>query len=191
MIRQLRNKPRLRLKSLALLTFFLMVVSVSMIAPGVVAEPYTEATSFIQSRFILWDNTERMIDPAFSVILINPNGSAYYEIDIDGNITTGLVNYSEVVDFDYTGQDIIYYLEVKIDNQTVLLAGEIVLLEGLSSSGVARPGSPFTISLAPWEWTEKEWNIVFSIILSSLLAMFIGYRIAKRYRKLHGVKEVR
>lgn len=170
-----------------------MIVS-GLIAPCVVAQSPPEAISFISSRFMLWDDSEKMLDGDFIVHIIEfnqtVNSTNFYKVILDGNERTGY--FENYIELNYSIKtDRILSLEVWLNNETLLKANNINILSGLSSSGISSSSSPFTINLAPWEWTSKEWNIVSSIVLSSLLAMFIGYRIAKRYRKLHGVHEVR
>lgn len=143
---------------------------------------------------MLWDNSEKMLDNNFQIHIFEFNNSVnntnYYSVILDSNETTGFFQDYITLNLS-TNKAIIFKLEVKVNNETILIANNIKILEGLSSSGIQDSHSPFLLSLSPWEWSNKEWNIVGAIVLSSILAMFIGYRVAKRYRTLHGVREVK
>lgn len=146
---------------------------------------------FIDSRFKLWDSNEKMLDKNFNITIIYVNESGfYYNIIINENNYSGMANLSYTNSFWLNETDIITLLEIQINNNTIFKENNIIITSGITQSVIDTGLSPFTINLKPSEWTQKEWNIFWSIFLGSILSFYIAFRIIKKYRKLHGVKVI-
>lgn len=155
----------------------------------------TGSYTFITSRFILWDTTEKMIDPTFNINMVYINNSnnhtAYYEIKINDMEYNGSFEMFYTQNITLNNTENIMLFEVKINNITTISAEDINVIKGVNKRGISRSRQPFTINLSPFEWEAMEWNIFLSICTASLISIFIGYRLVLRYRKIRGVREVK
>jgi hypothetical protein len=143
---------------------------------------------------MLWDDGEKMLDKTFSIHLFEFNHSAnnsnFYRVSLDSNVSEGY--FQDHLELNFTWETAtIFNLLVEVNNETLLSGQNVKIMKGISGSGISSPSSPFTLNLSPWEWSQKEWNIVGAIVLSSLVGLLIGYRVAKRYRRMAGVREVK
>ena len=149
----------------------------------------------ITSRFVLWDSTEKMIDPIFTIHMfyfnITNNHTAFYVIRINENTYPGIFQVNKSIDFNINYTDVILLIQVDINNETVLSASNIYVTDGITQGGIRRIREPFGITLTPWEWSAKEWNIFFGIFSASLLSILVGYRMVTKYRKHRGVIEIK
>lgn len=154
-----------------------------------------EASTNLSSRYILWDSYEKMIDPSFNITVYcfnsSSNFTAWFEIGIDNNITTGEFQFINTINFTIK-RTIINDLYVKINNKTYLSAQNILIAEGITTDNITPDnGHSLTINLLPSEWTKKEWNIFFGIVSSFLLSLPICYFGIKTSRQIVGYKTIR
>ena len=91
--------------------------------------------------------------------------------------------------YSYAGNQIEIMI-IKIDNKTVVNEKNINVISGITSGEIRKGVSQFTINLSPLEWNSKQWNIFYSLIISSLISMFISYRGLKYYRKKNGIRKI-
>lgn len=183
-------------KSVSLI--FIMVIVVSTVFSVIAVKNVTAITSqssfHIESRFILWDDYEKMIDNEFSIHLyyINQsyNNTFTYSIIINYDLYEGINNTHHIQNISLSNNDVISYMEIKINNETLLKAYNIRIVSGVSSSGIKRSLSDFTISLSPFEWNAKERNIFYSVIVGALISLFLSFSIVKSYRMKYGIRIV-
>ena len=173
-----------------------LLVLVSGIPSSCVADdPSSIAYANVTSRFILWGSDEKMIDPQFSLNLFYFNSSmnhtGWYRIHIDDDVYNDTFQGFVSIPFNYNMTEVIGFMEVEINNESVLTARGIVITEGVTAGSVRQGLKEFLISLSPFEWSKKEWHIFYAIITASLLSVLIAYRLVKRYRKFRGVKEIK
>lgn len=151
----------------------------------------------IDSEFMLWKDTEKMINSNFTVSLyyyydnINlniSNSNISYIIRVDNDIRTGNFTHNVKEFFNVSNGYTIRIFDIKINNETLLTANNIYVISGMTGDSIKRSFSQFLISLSPYEWTSKERNVFYAIITASLLSIVISYRGLKRYRKTHGIK---
>lgn len=157
----------------------------------------SDATIFIdlESNFKLWNQDEKMLNPDFNITLvyynIDNNHSCYYEIIIDDTISNGMMNFSQFHNYSIIDRQNIGLMEIRINNETIFNARNIILVDGINADTISSASKPFTINLKPSEWTEKEWNIFWSLVVSSLFALAISYLSVRHYRKKHGMVEIK
>lgn len=136
-----------------------------------------------------------MIDDSFTIELyyINQscNNSCYYHIQIDYEIYNGTMQSYKSMNFNYTNGKIISIILIKINNETILRANNIRVISNVNANGIKRTVSEYTINLSPFEWSKKEWNIFYSLVVSCFISMGISYRGLKYYRKKNGIKIIR
>lgn len=177
------------------LVIVLMVLVSGLSVVCVADDPSSIAYANITSRFILWDNSEKMLDPLFNINLIyfnqTYNNTAWYKIRINQDIYNDTFQGFTTVQFNLNTTEVIQILEVEINNVSVLTATGIIITKGVSKSSVQTGLKEWLISLSPFEWSKKEWDIFYGIIIASLLSVLIAYRIVKRHRKYRGVKEIK
>ena len=149
----------------------------------------------LSSRFILWDETEKMIDNDFNINIFyynEPNNhTAFYNIYVDELNYNGTFQYFTFISVNLTNKDIINSLIVKVNNETVFNENYIIIMTGITGNSVKRGIEEFLISLNPFEWEEMEYNIFFGVIIASLISVFISLRTVKYYRVKKGVREVK
>lgn len=196
------NTIRLKLKARKMKVYpvifiFLMLVLGSnflcIIAIG--ENPETSTHFFIESRFKLWDSSEKMIGESFIIHLLyynNSNNNTFsYYIQINNEIYNGTENYYLSQEIRLNNGDIINTLTIKINGETVLSESNIRVIGGVSSAGIKRSIESFTISLSPFLWTLKERNIAFSVLTSGIIGVLLGFPIIKIYRSKNGITEIK
>lgn len=185
----LKHKIGIKLLSFALI----LMLAIGLMPMRAIANPMASSYSFIESRFILWDSSEKMLDNEFSIIMIDFNSSvnhsSSYEITINENVYNGSFNqfYRENITLNNT--EFIYLLEVKINGNTTLRAEDIIIMSGVDGSTIHIGSQPFGITFSPSEWRAIEWSIFFALMLSGFLSIWLAYRVVK-FKRIHGgVKE--
>ena len=162
---------------------------------SIASQPITETKILLTSRFILWDANEKMIDTNFDIHILyfnsTNNNTANYEINIDNNIYTGIVVNYTYIHIQLNNTEKINSIIININNNTVFSEKNIHVISGISFDSVRRAVSEFLISLNPFEWSAKEWNIFFSVIVASLIMLPISLRLVKYYKKKHGVRVIK
>lgn len=150
---------------------------------------------FINSRFKLWDENEKMLDKNFSITIIflneSLNNSFEYSIKIDNNNINGSNEKSVTEYFDMNNTNIILILQIFVNNEIIFEAENIILTSGVNQNTINTGLSPYVISLNPSDWKSLERNIFISAIIGGLFSILISYRLVKRIRKSHGVKTIR
>ena len=190
-------EPTYRLKSAMLLIVFLMIASglnsSRVVSQDILESP--EAIAIISSRFMLWDISEKMLDPQFTINMFNlnqsVNSSVYYEITINNNMRNGTFYSNHTINYDINYTEIIFLMTIKLNNITTLEAENIRLIDGLDGTHISTSREPFFLSFTPWEWTAKERNIFFAVLISGLVSSLVSFRLVKRYRKYSGYKVIK
>ena len=161
---------------------------------GVAGQPIdsTHSFIFIESRFILWDEYEKMLDSNFiiNIIYLNStdNNTASYHVTVDGQEWSGTLQTNVSINVTVT-QEVISLIEVKVNNETQLKVHGVIIMEGVSGSGIRRGRTLHFIEMLPTEWKAYQWNEFFAVSTGVLLAIVFGYRLMKRFRmKQGGVK---
>ena len=133
-----------------------------------------------------------MIDANFTIHLINYNNTTInsYSIKVNNDIREGIFNKSHKEIY-LINDTKIYEMLIIINNETVLNVDSILIVSGITHDNIKRIKEPYTINLNPAEWTAKEWNIVFGLIIGAILMLIFSYRLVKRIRKKYGVKTIR
>lgn len=146
---------------------------------------------FIESRFRLWDENEKMIDNNFNIIIINTelNKTVYYEIQINADIMTGVFSRNITIPI-YTNETMIA-LSIRLDNHTALSVSGISIIGNVNYQQITSIQHDNLISLNPLTWSKKERNIFYSVIVAGLISVLISYLSVMRYRKLKGVMEIK
>ena len=148
------------------------------------------STFFIDSRFKLWDENEKMLDSNFNITIFylnsSSNNTAYYKIDIDNTINEGFFTNYTKLQFNIN-ESIIHYLKIYINNETVLHETNIIITNQVSKSLIDYANNQWTINLSPFEWTQKERNIFLSVVIGALLCLLIAYRITVKFKKSKGI----
>ena len=148
----------------------------------------------IDSRFILWDANEKMIDSKFNITIIyfnaSNNHSSNYDITVGGINTKGNFTISHTEFFNITNKESID-IKILVDGKIILNAYSIILTSGVSESRINEAKEPFTLNLSPFEWTKMEWNIFYAIVLCSMFSLLISYRIVKKFKQTKGFIEVK
>jgi len=182
-------------KKIKLITsiFLMMVFGINIFSIIAIAEnPNTISTYYIESRFKLWDNNEKMLDENFAIHILyynnSNNNSFFYYIQINDNIYNGSSNYMHIENIVMNNNQYINTLIIKVNNETLLSESNIRIIGGVSGDVIKRSVDKFTISLSPLEWTNAERNIFFSVILGAILSIFFGFRLVKKYRSKYGIR---
>ena len=162
---------------------------------SIASEPITDTKILLTSRFILWDEEEKMIDNNFEIHILyfnyTNNNTGNYEITIDNEKFEGIViNYTSIPIY-INNSDKINSIIIKVNNNTVYTVSNIYIIKGVSGKSVWKGISEFLISLNPFEWSAKEWNIFFSVVIASLISLPISLRFVKYYKKKHGVRVIK
>lgn len=172
--------------------FLMMVLGLNYFGFSTIAMPNTISHYNIKSRFILWDENEKMIDNNFTIELfyfnVSNNHTAFYKIQIDNLIYNDTFQVNKNIEIGLENNYNIQKFVIQIDNKTLLDENNIKVISGVTKNSVNRGVSQFTINLSPFQWTVKERNIFYSILTSSLLCIFISFRLLKYYRKKNGIK---
>lgn len=172
--------------SLGLILLILSGFVVSQVTPGVPSD----TKIFIQSRFILWDIHEKMVDKNFNITFISyDNQTHLYNIEIDDISYNGSYQYYTVVDisFNYTS---INKLEVFVDGNRSFEAYDIQVTQGLNRGVISNLIEIIKIEFLPFELTRFEWNLVTSGVIGAMICLPVSYFTVKYYRKYRGAKEV-
>ena len=159
---------------------------VSQSTPGVPAD----TKIFIQSRFILWDTHEKMIDGDFNVTCISYDNQTHsYTVNVDDLSYNGSYQYFTVIDvhFNYSTINI---LEVIIDGNRSFGAYDIQVTKGLNRGIISDLIETIKIEFLPFELTRFEWNLVISGVVGAIICLPVSYFTVKYYRKYRGAKEV-
>ena len=147
---------------------------------------------FIQSRFMLWDTYEKMMDNNFNITLINYENSTMnnsYEIYINKDIYYG--NFTGFIILPFMRNESSISIIVKMNNDTKMIESNIRIVKGITPNAIDRiDTSPF-ITINPLEWGKRQWNIFFAVVFSALVSVLIAYLIVVRYRKFKGVMEIK
>lgn len=185
-------------KTLSIYPVMFIILMTSILINGVKAE--SNHAYHIETRFMLWDSQEKILDTDFTIhiysnILLNDsiihsNDSILhsYRITIDNDVQEGNFTFHESFNYSFSNNHRIMIFKIEIDNIVLVEENEILILGGISESGIRRSTSSFTISLSPFEWNNLERNIVLSVITASLFSILMGYRGLKYIRKKAGVK---
>lgn len=177
----------------------ILMLSIIMVLSGMnfqaVAE-YPDSTTeiFINSSFLFFKDNEKLIDDEFNITILHynetSNSTAIYNIQIDDLNYNGTFQFLKVIEINVTGRELISFIQISLNNKIIYELNNLIIIAGLDSNNIKRSLSIFTINLSPFEWNAKEWNIVFSLIMSFLISIFIAYEIVKYYRKHSGIKKV-
>lgn len=145
---------------------------------------------FVQSRFILWEPNEKMIDDKFNITLISftPYNKSYI-INIDNNEYKGnFINISTTEIF-INNSKLILFLRIYVNESLIYEVSNIRVVSGISASGISQI-EPYTIDLLPFELTKLEWNLIYSGIVAFILCLPTAYFLVKYYRKRQGARRV-
>lgn len=179
---------------------FVMVMLIGLLVLGsinfnaIADNPDSNTKIILSSRFILWDEKEKMIDNDFNINIyhynITNNHTANYNIYVDELHYNGTFQYFISIPINLTNKEIINNIRILINNLTVFNVNYILIMEGITGKSVKRGIDEFLISLNPFEWEAKEYNIFFGVIVASLISVFIALKTVKYYRVKRGVREV-
>lgn len=190
-LRHLRNT---NLKTITVI-FLMIVMGFNYFGFSANAKPITISNFYIESRFILWDDNEKMIDNDFTIHLyyINEsnNNTGFYKVIINNDIYNDTFNTYSFINIHMNNNDIINIFKIEINNETLLDIKNIQIISGIDGHGIKRTVSQYVISLSPFEWTAKERNIFLSFIVSTIISMVMAFRLLKYYRKKNGVKIIK
>ena len=152
---------------------------------------FTEDTAtFFQSRYILWDSTEKIIDPDFNITLIAfDNETHYYNIIIHNQIYIGNYTYYKLLNFTFN-YSTMSELSIQIDNRSHIYATNIRVIGGVTAEKVLPHIEPFVIEFLPWELTQYEWDLFYSGVVAALIALPTVHFGVKYYRRRRGAVEV-
>lgn len=172
-----------------------IMLAIALIGQAVAGQTTGEAsTFFIQSRFMLWDSAEKMLDPSFTVHIWAENYSSmnFYNITLDHVHTTGTFSRNVSVPFNLVNTSRIAIFTIAVNNVTLMTANNVVISGGVSKQTISTGSSLLNlISMSPFEWTQAEWNIFFTVFLGGCLAVVIAYRSVKKYKVFKGVKVIK
>lgn len=191
------NRGRQSVKQLVMVMLIgLLVFSSINFSFNAIADNLDSDTKIIlSSRFILWDKNEKMIDNNFNINIIyyniTNNHTTNYDISVDELKYNGTFQYFISIPINLTNKEVINSIIVIVNNKTVFNINYIIIMRGITGNSVKRGISEFLISLNPFEWEAKEYNIFFGVIVASLISVFISLRTVKHYRKKKGVSEVK
>ena len=172
--------------SLGIILLILSGFVVSQTSPGVPGD----AKIFIQSRFLLWDAHEKMIDGEFNITFISYDNQTHnYIIKLDEISYNGSYSYYTIVDIKYN-YSIINSFIVLVDGNRSFEAYDIQIVEGISRGFISNLIETIKIEFLPIELTRFEWNLVTSGIVGAVICLPVSYFTVKYYRKYRGAKEV-
>lgn len=189
------NRGRQSVKQLGIVMLIGLLVLGSINFNAIADNPNSNTKIILSSRFILWDENEKMIDNDFNINIfyynITNNHTANYNIKVDELKYNGTFQYFISIPINLTNKEIINSIIVIVNNKTVFNANTILIMEGITGSSVKRGIDEFLISLNPLKWKEMEVNIFAGVIVASLISVFIALRTVKYYRVKLGVREVK
>ncbi len=170
-------------------------LGIFMLAPGLVVSevPDTlpnDTSIFFQSKFILWDQHEKMINKEFNITLITFNNQSHvYSIILDDIVYNGTyVNYTTIeIMFNYSQ---INNLLILIDNILILEADDIRVISGVSRDSISNLVHTYKIEFLPFELTKFEWNLIYSGLVGVFICLPTAYFTVKWYRRYRGAQEV-
>lgn len=166
----------------------------SVLGGRAIAQSDVSTKVILESRFILWDTNEKMIDPHFYINIFyynwSDNSTAWYLVNVDGDVRVGAFQYETTLEYYLNNTEMISSISVMVNNKTVMTANTIFITEGITQAGIHRVTRPFTINLTPWEWNAMEWNIFYAIVTASLLSIIMAYRGVRYYRRKKGITEI-
>ena len=172
--------------SLGLILLILSGFVVSQTTPGVPGD----TKIFIQSRFLLWDTHEKMIDGEFNVTFISyDNQTHLYNININEISYNGSYSYYTVVDINFNYSTINTFI-ILVDGNRSFEAYDIQVTDGISRGFIANLIETIKIEFLPFELTRFEWNLVTSGVVGAMICLPVSYFTVKYYRKYRGAKEV-
>jgi len=149
-----------------------------------------DTSIFFQSRFILWDPTEKMIDNDFNITLITYNNDTHeYLIHLDDITYTGsYVNYTTIfITYNYSQ---INTLKILLDNELIFSTSDIRVTSGVTRDRIDNFIEPYLIKFLPFELTKFEWNLIYSGVVGAILCLPTAYFTVKWYRKRKGAQRV-
>ena len=159
-----------------------------------VSEPIDDSKIILTSRFLLWDTNEKMIDSDFHIHMFyynyTYNDTVSYDIRLNQLTYNGTFQYYKDIHIDLNNTERITNLKITFNNETVFDEYDIMVVNQITGSSIQKAISEWLISLNPAEWTAKEWNIFFGVIVASLISIPISLRFIKIYRKRKGVTVV-
>jgi len=112
-----------------------------------------------------------------------------YEININSIIYKG--NFTGYITVPINTNETLISISVRLNNETVYVQSGIKIMGNISYHAIDQMEKPNLISMNPFEWSKKEWNIFFAIVLSAIISVLIAYLVVIRYRKIHGVMEIK
>ena len=161
---------------------------------SVASNPVADTEILLTSRFILWDEFEKMIDNDFKIHIIfeneTSNHTAYYEVLINDLNYSGMVEHYTVIDVSLNNTEIASII-INIDNITIYQVYDLIIIEGFTGGHVKRGLDEWLISLNPLEWSNFQWNIFFSVVSAFIVSIFVSLKLVKYYRKRKKVTVVK
>lgn len=151
---------------------------------------------FIQSRFMLWDTYEKMIDSNFTITLVNTNLTSVnnsYKILLNDLAYEGVFNQSVSVNFDLNASySKIHSMSLFVNDVKLAEFYDIVISRGINQNTINQ-GSALAnlISMSPLEWSQAEWSVFFAVVCGGLFAVLIAYRLVTKYRTARGVRVIK
>lgn len=187
-------RGRQSVKQLGMVMLIGLLVLGSINFNAIADNPDSNTKIILSSRFILWDETEKMIDNDFNINIfyynITNNHTANYNINVDELKYNGTFQYFISIPINLTNKEVINSIIVIVNNRTVFNENYILIMDSITGKSIKRGIDEFLISLNPFEWQEMEYNIFFGVIIASLISVFIALRTVKYYRVKRGVREV-
>lgn len=158
-----------------------------------ISEPVDNNTIliFIESRFRLWDENEKMMDNNFTIsfFAINQSVNNTYKITINQDIITG--NFTGYYTRQFETNDSVISIHIEINDIPLLTISNIKIVSNITAGGISQIGEPFKISLSPFDWNKKQWNIFYSVVIAAVISVIVSYLLIMRYRKINGVMEIK
>ena len=147
---------------------------------------------FIESRFRLWDPTEKMMDKDFtiSVFYFNEtmNNTARIKILING-APEYEVTFSNYTSFNYSYRGDSISLTIQLNNETVFNEPNIQIIAGITGHGL-RTWKPTFLEINPGDWKAYQWNEFYSIVFGVLISIYVGFRSIKTVRRKIGGRKI-
>ena len=181
------------MKSLQIIIAALLIATVILPVGFAISQPLNDEMTvfiFIDSRFKLWDSNEKMLDNNFTVTILSIDNETHtYRISANNEIRTGNLTNLTYIHIEYFNiTDSTLALHIEIDDKPIYTVSNIKLISDITASGISQIGKPFVISLSPFDWNKKQWNIFNSVIISALISVLLAYLFVLRFRKLHGTR---
>lgn len=150
------------------------------------------ASIFLESRFRLWDPTEKILDQNFTITAVyfnaSNNNTAHLSIKINGLAVHNetFKNWTKWGRI-YTGENL--ELEILINNNTVFHERDIYIMSGVTAPALQK-WKPSFLEISPGDWSKLQWNQFFGAVLGVLFSIYIGYRVTKEGRKRTGGRQI-